>query len=141
MKRTVLLVPAVALLTTVLLAQPPAFSIPEHYTKYEFRHPDARRRAAVHLRLRAEGRLEEYPFLMTRTPYSVAPYGVDEYKTRLGPSEAFDKAGYILVRQDVAGTLPVGRRVRRDAPAHPTSRNRRPTSTRAPTPTTRSSGW
>ena len=44
-----------------------------------------------------------YPFLMTRTPYSVAPYGVDQFRTRLGPSEAFDRAGYIFVFQDVRG--------------------------------------
>ena len=44
-----------------------------------------------------------YPFLMDRTPYSVAPYGVDNYRTSIGPSEAFEKAGYIFVYQDVRG--------------------------------------
>src|SRR5258707_10665158 len=44
-----------------------------------------------------------YPFLINRTPYSVAPYGVDQYRTQLGPSPDFDKAGYIFVNQDVRG--------------------------------------
>ena len=44
-----------------------------------------------------------YPFLMTRTPYNVAPYGVDEYPQRLGPNTDFDRAGYIFVNQDVRG--------------------------------------
>jgi uncharacterized protein len=33
----------------------------------------------------------------------VSPYGVDLYRTRLGPSPDFDKAGYIFVNQDVRG--------------------------------------
>ena len=44
-----------------------------------------------------------YPFLINRTPYSVAPYGVDLYRKQLGPSPDFDKAGYIFVFQDVRG--------------------------------------
>ena len=103
MKRTVLLIPAVALLTARLLAQPPVFSIPEHYTKYEssITMRDGKRLfTSIYVPKDAS---RSYPFLMTRTPYSVAPYGVDQFKTRLGPSEAFDKAGYIFVFQDVRG--------------------------------------
>jgi len=44
-----------------------------------------------------------YPFLMERTPYSVSPYGEDQYPSRLGPSEEFQKGGYIFVYQDVRG--------------------------------------
>lgn len=44
-----------------------------------------------------------YPILMQRTPYSVAPYGVDNYRTTLGPSEHFQKEGFIVVYQDVRG--------------------------------------
>jgi putative CocE/NonD family hydrolase len=40
---------------------------------------------------------------MDRTPYSVGPYGVDQYKRSIGPSEEFEKAGYIVVYQDVRG--------------------------------------
>ncbi len=44
-----------------------------------------------------------YPFLMDRTPYSVAPYGEDKYPEHLGPSDEFEKASYIFVYQDVRG--------------------------------------
>lgn len=44
-----------------------------------------------------------YPFLMQRTPYDSAPYGEDRYPARLGPSEEFQKSGYIFVSQDVRG--------------------------------------
>ncbi len=44
-----------------------------------------------------------YPFLMDRTPYSVAPYGEDQYPKHLGPSDEFEKSGYIFVYQDVRG--------------------------------------
>jgi putative CocE/NonD family hydrolase len=46
---------------------------------------------------------KKYPILMMRTPYSVAPYGNDNYRGRLGPSAEFDAAGYIFVFQDVRG--------------------------------------
>ena len=46
---------------------------------------------------------KEYPILLTRTPYSVAPYGGDKFKTSLGPSAAFLKEGFIFVYQDVRG--------------------------------------
>src|SRR6476661_7201246 len=45
----------------------------------------------------------KYPILIKRTPYSVAPYGVDKYPSSLGPSEHFAKSGYIFVNQDVRG--------------------------------------
>jgi uncharacterized protein len=44
-----------------------------------------------------------YPILLNRTPYSVAPYGPDQYREKLGPSEHFEKDGYIFVYQDVRG--------------------------------------
>jgi hypothetical protein len=45
-----------------------------------------------------------YPVLMSRTPYSVSPYGAD-YKPTLGPSgnHKFVDDGYIFVYQDVRG--------------------------------------
>jgi putative CocE/NonD family hydrolase len=45
-----------------------------------------------------------YPVLMSRTPYSVGPYGAD-YKTALGPSgnPRWVNDGYIFVYQDVRG--------------------------------------
>jgi putative CocE/NonD family hydrolase len=46
---------------------------------------------------------KKYPILLSRTPYTVAPYGADQYKTSLGPNELFAKEGYIFVYQDVRG--------------------------------------
>jgi len=43
-----------------------------------------------------------YPMLMMRTPYSIGPYG-EEYRTSLGPSDAYARDGYIFVYQDVRG--------------------------------------
>ena len=44
-----------------------------------------------------------YPIWMTRTPYTVAPYGADNYRAALGPSEFFARAGYIFAYCDVRG--------------------------------------
>src|SRR5437764_3938626 len=85
-------------------AQAPApFSVPGHYTKYEsyITMRDGKRLfTSIYV---PKDATKAYPFLMTRTPYSVAPYGVDKFKPRLGPSEAFDRAGYIFAFQDVRG--------------------------------------
>ncbi len=45
----------------------------------------------------------QYPILLMRTPYSVGPYGLSQYKTRLGPCADFEKNRYIFVFQDVRG--------------------------------------
>ena len=46
---------------------------------------------------------QKYPMMFDRTPYTVAPYGADKFKTSLGPDELFPKEGYIFVYQDVRG--------------------------------------
>jgi uncharacterized protein len=46
---------------------------------------------------------QKYPIMFDRTPYSVAPYGVDNYKTSLGPDDLFPREGYIFVYGDVRG--------------------------------------
>ena len=79
-----------------------------HYTKYEFRIPmrDGKRLfTAVYVPKASAFPADPgpYPILMDRTPYSVAPYGEDEYPKRLGPSEEFQKSGYVFVYQDVRG--------------------------------------
>lgn len=81
----------------------PEFDVKEHYTKYEYRIPmrdGVRLFTAVYM---PKDSSQAYPFLINRTPYSVAPYGVDQYRTQLGPSPDFDKSGYIFVMQDVRG--------------------------------------
>ena len=82
---------------------PQEFNVREHYTKFEYQIPmrDGKRLfTSVYVPKDAS---KQYPFLMTRTPYSVAPYGADQYRRNLGPSKEFDKAGYIFVYQDVRG--------------------------------------
>jgi len=86
-------------------ATPPAENyVRAHYTKYEYRIPmrDGKRLfTAVYVPKDAAA--GPYPFLMDRTPYSVGPYGEDQYPKNLGPSDEFEKSGYIFVYQDVRG--------------------------------------
>lgn len=73
------------------------------YSKFEYRIPmrdGARLFTSVYV---PNDRSKTYPILMFRTPYSVAPYGLDRYRTRLGPTEEFEKEGFIFVFQDVRG--------------------------------------
>jgi len=46
---------------------------------------------------------KKYPILMVRTPYSVAPYGEDQFPATVGPSAWFAREKFIFVYQDVRG--------------------------------------
>ncbi len=88
------------------LAQAPAQdsdNVRARYTKYEYSIPmrDGIKLFTV-VYVPKDGS-ERYPFLLTRTPYSVAPYGIDNYRTSLGPSPEFEKEGFIFVYQDARG--------------------------------------
>src|SRR6516164_2831353 len=77
--------------------------VKSHYTKYEYRIPmrdGVKLFTAVYV---PKDDTQTYPFLMMRTPYSVSPYGADQYKNNLGPSPVFAKESYIFVYQDVRG--------------------------------------
>ena len=82
---------------------PPDFNVKEHYTKYEFRVPMRDGKLLFTSVYVPKDSSRSYPFMVDRTPYSVAPYGVDQYKKSLGPSDEFQRAGYIFVYQDVRG--------------------------------------
>jgi uncharacterized protein len=74
-----------------------------HYTKYEFRIPmrdGVKLFTAVYV---PKDVAQPYPIIMQRTPYSVAPYGIDNYRPVVGPSEAAEKEGFIFAYQDVRG--------------------------------------
>jgi uncharacterized protein len=43
------------------------------------------------------------PMMLTRTPYSVAPYGEDALRDALGPSRTLMERGWVFVYQDVRG--------------------------------------
>ena len=79
--------------------------IRSHYSKFEYRIPmrdGIKLFTAVYI---PNDRSKKYPILMMRTPYSIAPYGADQYKSWLGPHEKFEKEGYIFAYQDVRGRL------------------------------------
>lgn len=74
-----------------------------NYTKYEYR---ISMRDGVHLFTAVyvpKDSGEKWPIMLTRTPYTVSPYGVNNYKTMLGPSEKFTREKFIFVYQDVRG--------------------------------------
>ncbi len=74
-----------------------------NYTKFDF-HIPMRDGVKLFTTVYApKDQAKQYPIMMQRTPYSVAPYGVDNYKAVLGPSELFEKEGFIFVYQDVRG--------------------------------------
>jgi putative CocE/NonD family hydrolase len=73
------------------------------YTKYEYRIPmrDGKKLfTAIYV---PKDTSQKYPILLSRTPYSVRPYGVDQYMDNLGPSPLFAAAGYVFAAQDVRG--------------------------------------
>jgi putative CocE/NonD family hydrolase len=74
-----------------------------NYTKYEYRIPMRDGKRLFTTVYAPKDQTERYPILLTRTPYSVRPYGVDQYRTELGPSRQFAKRRYIFVYQDVRG--------------------------------------
>ncbi|HEY0787982.1 MAG TPA: CocE/NonD family hydrolase, partial [Thermoanaerobaculia bacterium] len=78
-----------------------------NYTKYEFRIPmrDGKRLFTSVYVPKDASAAKPYPILLNRTPYSVAPYGLDQYKTAVGPSEHFARSKYIFAYQDVRGRL------------------------------------
>jgi uncharacterized protein len=84
-------------------APPPPDEVRARYSKYEFMIPmrdGVRLFTAVYT---PKDTSQTYPFLITRTPYSVHPYGVDQFPRSVGPSEHFQKEGFIFVYQDARG--------------------------------------
>ena len=75
------------------------------FTKFEYRIPmrdGTKLFTSVYVPVDASPG-KRYPILLVRTPYTVAPYGTDRYPNGLGPSEAFEKEGFIFAYQDVRG--------------------------------------
>ncbi|MBI3787551.1 MAG: X-Pro dipeptidyl-peptidase, partial [Ignavibacteriales bacterium] len=101
-KRFLFLIITVTFCQTFLWAQRDAY-VRAHYTKSEYQIPmrdGVKLFTAVYV---PKDTSQPYPIMLNRTPYSVAPYGPDFYRPLLGPSELFDKEGYIFVLQDVRG--------------------------------------
>lgn len=77
--------------------------IRSNYTKFEHRIPMRDGKHLFTIVYSPNDRSQKVPILMTRTPYSVGPYGSDMYRPSLGPTEAFETKKYIFVFQDVRG--------------------------------------
>ena len=90
-----------------------ARALREHYTKYEYRIPMRDGARLYTIAYVPKDAAQTYPLLMTRTPYSVDPYGVDNYPSaktrritsRIVPSTVLLQSGYIFVQQDVRGRM------------------------------------
>ncbi len=96
---------AVAVLVALSLSNIPADAggVRAAYTKHEFHIPmrdGAKLFTVVYV---PKDETKSYPIMLQRTPYGVAPYGVQDYRHSLGPSEHFEKDGFIFVYQDVRG--------------------------------------
>ncbi len=88
----------------ILFAQDKAANyVADNYTKKE-----------VHIKMRDGAELftsiytpkdvsKKYPIIMQRTPYNSGPYGENQFKKSISPSETMMKEGYIVVYQDVRG--------------------------------------
>jgi putative CocE/NonD family hydrolase len=74
-----------------------------HYTKYEYEISMRDGKKLFTAVYAPKDVSHPCPILLTRTPYSVSPYGEDSYRASLGPSEIFAKDGFIFVYQDVRG--------------------------------------
>ena len=88
-----------------------------HYTKYDNRIP---MRDGVKLFTTVyvpKDETRQFPILMQRTPYSVAPYGIDNYRSSLGPSDLFTKRRIHFRLPGCARPLSVRGRVHRRATA------------------------
>ncbi len=84
--------------------QPDAAYIRNNYTKFEYRIPmrdGVRLFTSVYV---PKDKSQKYPMLLRRTPYSAAPYGLDNYleKPDLQRRRYFQE-GYIVITQDVRG--------------------------------------
>lgn len=96
----------IALLVATLAG--PAFAaeenpIRENYTKFEYKVPmrdGVKLFTSVYI---PNDRSQDYPILLSRTPYSVRPYGADQYRDELGPVAEFAEELFIFVYQDVRG--------------------------------------
>ncbi|AFH50064.1 Putative acyl esterase [Ignavibacterium album JCM 16511] len=90
-------------LNVLACAQDKENYIKENYDKNEYR---IKMRDGIHLYTivySPKDKSKKYPIILTRTPYSVGPYGEDKFARFLGPAEQFVKEGYIFVLQDVRG--------------------------------------
>src|SRR4051812_30757520 len=86
--------------------QPLAEFIRENYSKFEYRIPardGVKLFTSVYIPKDVFSESKTYPIMFDRTPYSVRPYGADQFRDSLGPSEFFAREKFIFAYQDVRG--------------------------------------
>ncbi len=83
---------------------PQAFDPREHYDKTEYMVPMRDDIELYTIVYTPKDTSRRYPIMLFRTPYSIRPYEPDAYRRPLGPTEQFDRDGYIFVYQDARGT-------------------------------------
>jgi uncharacterized protein len=101
--KKVLLLPFLFLCLSVLGQDKKPNYVAENYTKQEVR---IKMRDGLELFTAIyspKDTSKKYPIIMQRTPYNCAPYGADQFKRGIAPSETMMKEGYIVVYQDVRG--------------------------------------
>jgi putative CocE/NonD family hydrolase len=78
----------------------------ENYTKFEYRTPmrdGVKLFTSVYVPKDVFTDSKTYPVMLQRTGYSVAPYGADQYRANLGPSDLFAREKFIFIYQDIRG--------------------------------------
>jgi putative CocE/NonD family hydrolase len=78
----------------------------ENYTKFEYKIPmrdGVKLFTSVYVPKDVFSDERTYPMMLQRTGYNVAPYGLEQYRAALGPSELFAREKFIFVYQDIRG--------------------------------------
>lgn len=93
----------IVIISTSLLAAQGRDWIKQNYFKKEYRIPVRDGLTLFTSVYSPKDTSKTYPILMIRTPYTVAPYGEENFPNNLGPNDEFAKQGFIFVFQDVRG--------------------------------------
>jgi len=83
-----------------------AAEVRANYTKFEYRIPmrdGVKLFTSVYIPKDVFSDGRTYPIMMQRTGYNVAPYGIEQYRASLGPSELFAREKFIFAYQDIRG--------------------------------------
>jgi putative CocE/NonD family hydrolase len=106
MRRLSALLVIAAPLAQVVWCQAASTFIRENYSKIEYRVPmrdGVKLFTSVYIPKDVFSDGKTYPIMFDRTPYSVRPYGADQYRENLGPNEFFAQEKFIFAYQDVRG--------------------------------------
>lgn len=94
---------SITMYCTVLFAQDSLY-IAQHYNKNEYVVPMRDGIKLFTTVYSPKDASQPYPIILTRTPYSVGPYGKDRFPSSVGNQRSkYFRDGYIIVNQDVRG--------------------------------------